>query len=234
MHPTAGTFTVLSAALLLASCGGVPAGPTEHESSTIELDKSEQVRVELRMGAGDLKIDDTATRLAEMDFAYNVPAWKPHVHYSSSGSRGDLRVIQEDTPAAIGGGHNRWDIRLNDKVAMDISVHFGVGKADLDLGNLDLRHVELKMGVGEVELDLRGHPKSSYDVRVEGGVGHARIYLPKTVAIHANASGGIGNIKARGLVSRNGRWINPDQENSPVVVRVDANGGVGEIELIAE
>lgn len=234
MHPTAGTFTTLSAALLLASCGAVPAGPTAHQSTKIDLDNSEQVRVELRMGAGDLKIASGTAHLAEMDFAYNVPAWKPDVHYSSTGSRGDLRIVQQDAPAAVGGGHNRWDIRLTDKVATDLTIHFGVGKAKLDLGSLDLRRISLEMGVGEVDLDLRGHPKQSYDVRVEGGVGHARIYLPGSVAIHANASGGIGHINTRGLVERNGRWINPGHENSPVVVRVEAQGGIGEIELIAE
>jgi hypothetical protein len=83
-------------------------------------------------------------------------------------------------------------------------------------------------------MDLRGNPKRSYDVRINGGVGEATIYLPRSVGIDATAKGGIGEIDVRGLEQRNGRWINPSQENSPVKIHLDVKGGVGQINIIAE
>ena len=66
------------------------------------------------------------------------------------------------------------------------------------------------------------------------GVGEATIYLPHDVGISARAEGGIGEISTKGLVDRNGRWINASQENSPITIRLDVKGGVGQINLIAE
>jgi hypothetical protein len=110
----------------------------------------------------------------------------------------------------------------------------GAGEAQMNLGSLSLRSVEMHMGAGEVKMDLRGNPKRSYDVRLNGGVGEATIYLPLSVGIDATAQGGIGEIDVHGLEQRNGRWINASQENSPVKIHLDVKGGVGQINIIAE
>jgi hypothetical protein len=231
---TAKPLVTLLSALLLAGCHKEPTIATQHESKTIELDNSEQTRVELRMGVGKLKVSGGAQNLADADFAYNVASLKPEVEYHSTGTRSDLRIAQRSNVNTGGEMTNEWNVRLNDKRPMDISVHFGVGEADMTLGSLSLRSVDLEVGVGEVKMDLRGNPARSYDVHIQGGVGEATVRLPKTVGIIATAGGGIGDIKVDGLTESNGRWINPGQESSPVTIRVDVKGGVGEIHLIAE
>jgi hypothetical protein len=117
---------------------------------------------------------------------------------------------------------------------MDLVVKMGAGEAHLNLGSLNLRSVVFDLGAGELDADLRGNPKRSYDVRINGGVGQATIHVPSTVGISATATGGIGEINVRGLEQRNGRWINPGHENSPVTIRLDVKGGVGQIDLVAE
>jgi hypothetical protein len=134
----------------------------------------------------------------------------------------------------FGNANNRWDVRLNDGVLMDVVTKLGAGEANMNLGSMNLRNVELNIGAGEVKMDLRGNPKRSYDVRINGGVGEATVYLPRGVAIDATAQGGIGEIEVRGLEKRNGRWINAAQENSPVKIHLEVKGGVGQINLIAE
>jgi hypothetical protein len=228
------TLVAIAAASLLVACHKVPTIETQHESKIIELDKSEQTRVELRMGVGELKINGGSQHLAEADFTYNVEAWKPTVEYHSTGTRSDLKVSQRQNVSTEGDTKNEWSLRLNDKVPMDISVHFGVGEAEMNLGSLALRNVDLEVGVGEVKMDLRGNPARSYDVHIKGGVGEATVRLPKSVGIIATAAGAVGDINVQGLVERNGRWINPGHESSPVIIRVDVKGGVGDIRLIAE
>jgi hypothetical protein len=136
--------------------------------------------------------------------------------------------------SGVGNTQNRWDLRLNNGVLMDLVTHMGAGEAQMNLGSLSLRSVEMHMGAGEVKMDLRGNPKRSYDVRLNGGVGEATIYLPLSVGIDATAQGGIGEIDVHGLEQRNGRWINASQENSPVKIHLDVKGGVGQINIIAE
>jgi len=225
---------LIAASLILTSCESAPAGPTQHESTHIDLDKSEQTRVELKMGAGELNVDGGAATLADADFTFNVPAWKPRVEYHSTGLRGDLVIAQPEGINGMGNTEYRWDVKLNDGVLMDLVTHLGAGEARMNLGSLSLRNVELNIGAGEVKMDLRGNPKRSYDVRINGGVGEATVQLPRNVAIEATAQGGIGGVDVRGLEERNGRWVNASQENSPVKIHIDVKGGVGQINLIAE
>jgi predicted membrane protein len=104
----------------------------------------------------------------------------------------------------------------------------------MNLGSLDLRSVRIEMGVGEVRVDLRGKPTRDYNVNIQGGVGQATVYLPRDVGVVAKAAGGIGNISVHGLEKRGGQYINPAHENAPVTIHLNVEGGVGEINLIAE
>jgi hypothetical protein len=208
----------------------------EYSSESVELDQSEVVRVDLEMGAGDLRVSDGAQKLLRGDFSYNVPTWKPEVRYRSEGSRGVLTVKQPGSnhTATLGKTQYRWDLQLNNKVPLDLAVRFGAGQAKLDLGSLILRGVELNMGVGHLDMDLRGKVKHSYTVSIHGGIGQATVRLPADAGIYAEAHGGIGAIKVRGLRSMGGHWESDSYEHAENKIRIDVNGGIGEINLIAD
>ena len=116
---------------------------------------------------------------------------------------------------------------------MDVVTHLGAGNAELNVGDLNLRGVEVHMGVGNLNMDLRGDPKRDYNVEIHGGVGNASVRLPSGVGIVADAKGGIGNIEAKGLEKRNGRWVNAKHEDAKVTIHLDIRGGVGNITLLA-
>lgn len=225
------------AAVFLAGCefSSVPVGPTQHDSKSVELDKSEMARVDLRMGAGNLNIKGGSSKFVEADFTYNVPSWKPEFRYTNTGVRGDL-VIEQPSHGRVHGGSNNyiWDLRFNDEKPLDLTAHFGAGEANLNLGSMSLRSLDIEMGVGELKLDLRGNPKRSYDVRIRGGVGEATVYLPKDVGIEADAQGGIGGISASGLRKEEGRYVNDAFATAKTKIHLNIRGGVGSINLIAE
>ncbi len=223
--------------ILLTGCviNSVPTGPLEDETKSIDLDKSEKVRVELKMGVGTLNVTGGSKKLMDADFSYNVPAWKPEVRYTTTGSWGNLTIEQPGGSKNSGGNVKyNWDLRFNNDVPLEMTTHFGVGEAELNLGSLTLRNLEIQMGVGSLKLDLRGNPKRDYDVRIRGGVGEATVYLPNNVGIEADAAGGIGGIDARGLEKRGGRYINSAYDNAKVRIHLDVRGGVGAIHLIAD
>jgi len=186
------------------------------------------------MGVGQLTVDGGADKFVDADFTYNVPSWKPLVKVDSSSFRKHILIEQPRGSGSHGHTTYKWNVRLNDNVPLDVVAHLGVGESRLNLGSVNLRSLEMNIGVGEVKVDLRGKPSRDYTVNVNGGVGHAVIYLPRNVSVVANAHGGIGHIDMRGLGKRGGSWINPAHENSPVTIHVDVNGGIGEIQLIAE
>jgi len=230
------TALVLAVTVLLSGCvvNTDFGGPPQHLDQSIDLDKSEMARVEIKMGAGELHVEGGASKLMEAGFDYNNLSSKPVVRYNASSFRGELVIEQ---PSAFHGGKNsnyKWDLRFNDKLPLDVVTHLGAGEARLNLGSMNLRSVEVHMGVGQVELDLRGSPARDYNVEIHGGIGQAIVHLPSSVGIVANASGGIGNIDVHGLEKRNGRWTNSAYEHSPVTIHLDVQGGIGNITLTAE
>jgi hypothetical protein len=231
------TLLLAAAGFALAGCGihvDNNTGPLEHDNVHIDLGKAELVKVELKMGAGEMKVAGGAQKLMDADFSYNVTTFKPSVNYSDTGVRGYLTVEQKGSTSIHGHMKNIWDIRLNDSVPMDLVVHFGAGEGRMDLGKLSLRSVDINMGVGEMKIDLRGTPKRDYNVHMRGGVGEATVYLPKDVGVMATASGGIGGIKVTGLHKEGGHYVNDAYEKSKIKVNVDVQGGVGSINLIGE
>jgi hypothetical protein len=210
-------------------------GPVQHDSKVIDRDNAEIVQVDLHMGAGTLRVGDTADKLMRADFDYDIPGWKPEVRYNSAAGRGTLHIRQPEVREA-NVGHNKyeWDVRLNRDVPLEIDAHFGAGDAKLDLASLNLRRVSIDMGVGKLDLDLRGHPKKSYDVRVHGGVGEAVVHVPSDVGVVADAHGGIGEISASGLRKSGDRYVNDAYRDSAVTIHLQVEGGIGSIRLISD
>ena len=223
----------LPAVVVLTACN-VVAGPTVHDTQAIDLDRSESTRLDLKIGAGELKVSGGAAKKMEAEFEYSQ-SLKPTVEHRTSGSTSEITVAQTGSGGfSFGGNKSRWDLRLNDEVPMDVAAKLGAGQADMQLGSLNLRSLNVDIGVGEVNVDLRGTPKKSYNVHINGGVGEARVYLPRGAGISASAAGGIGEVRVEGLEKRGDRWINPGHENDPVQITVDARGGVGEIRIVAQ
>lgn len=202
----------------------------QHDSARVTLDNAKSAHINLNMGGGELKVSDGAEILLNASFDYNVPEWKPTVE---SNGLGDVTIRQGSNGGHIGRNQqNNWSIQLNPEVPMEILTKLGGGEATLNLGKLNLRHVEMDMGAGDLTIDLRGSPKTSYDVRARGGAGDATIYLPPGVGIEATATGGIGDVEASGLHQDGHRYYNDALGKSDVTVRLDIQGGVGSIRLV--
>jgi hypothetical protein len=222
-------LALVATAALLSGCGFNSTGETRNDTVTFDLDDSKSVRVNLRMGGGELKVTSGTAKLMEGNFSYNVPEWKPVVDYKAGS--GELSISQPGYSASFGNSVNTWAVNLNRSVPLDIVANIGAGEASLALGELNLSRVDLNIGAGKMSVDLRGEPKRDYTVQILGGVGDTTVQLPKDVAISATATKGIGDISIEGLEQRDGVWVNPDRIGAPVTVRIDIKGGVGQINL---
>jgi hypothetical protein len=221
-------------ALCLAGCviDSTPTGPLQYDSFHLDKDRSEVVKVNLNMGAGKLQVGSGTEKLLQAYFTYNVPSWKPVVKYDA----GTLTIDQGNARHNFSPGRSKyeWDLRFNRETAFDFGVNFGAGEAQLDLGSLNLRSVDVQMGVGKLNLDLRGRPQHDYNVHIQGGIGEAVVRLPAGAGVYANAEGGIGEVKTRGLKKEGDHWENDAYATAKVKVRVDVQGGIGSITLIGD
>ena len=226
-------FLVCLALLLAAACNieDRESGPPQTESRTVKLGDAKSVRVEIDMPAGELSIGPGAQELVEADFTYHNMSAKPLVEYNVNGGQGRLSIRPPESSHGRGGGHNRWELRLSNRVPMQLKVEQGAGHAKLTLGGLALSRLEVEIGAGETTVDLTGDWKNDLTASIQGGVGRATVRLPSDVGVRASAQGGIGAVHVHGLRKEGDAYVNDAYGKSPVTVNVRVEGGVGEINL---
>lgn len=90
------------------------------------------------------------------------------------------------------------------------------------------------MGVGKLDVDLRGAPRHTYNVSIHGGIGEATVRVSSDAGVYAEAHGGIGSIKVRGLNQEEGHWVSPTYDRAENKIRIAVHGGIGQINVIAD
>jgi hypothetical protein len=226
---TAAWLVILFAVLFSAGCIE-PDTRENSERRTVALGEARLAQAQVDMGAGELRIEGGAENLLDADFVYSSRE-RPEVQYRVSGDRGYLSVRQPPT-RGIHGHTNRWDLRLNDKAVGELRVNLGAGEAQLKLSGMSLTRLEVDVGAGELRLDLTGPWDKDLEGNVRGGVGEATVRLPRSIGVRVRATGGIGGINAQGLRQEGGYYYNDAYGKSPVKLRLDVTGGIGEINLI--
>jgi hypothetical protein len=202
-----------------------------HEVEAIERQGSEPVHVHIHMPAGELRLSGGSSKLMEADFKYDETEGKPKISYQVSSQGGQLDLAQPGRKFHFGRTHNDWDIRLGNNIPMELTIDMGAGQSDVKVGDLSLNRLEINMGAGQVIADLTGDWKKDLEASIRGGVGNAVIRLPEDVGVRVHATGGIGSISAGGLRREGNEYSNEMYGKSPVTLRLDISGGVGNIEL---
>jgi hypothetical protein len=226
----------LMAAMLLASCGSqARVGSLRTESQSVELGDAESVRAEINFGAGDLELSGGADKLLEADFNYNVAALKPEVKYTD----GTLVVRQPEINGLpdlrdITDFRNEWNLRLNDKVPMDLKVDVGAGSSDLQLAGLSLTGLEVTLGAGTYTLDLSGDWARDLNVTIDTGAANISVRLPKDVGARVKVEDGPHTIETTDLTKDGDVYTNAAYGVSQVTMQIDLQAGIGQITLDVE
>lgn len=224
-----GIFILLAGALF-AAC--VAVGELKEETRTIALDNAESVNVELKMGAGELKLEGGARELMEGHFSYNIDHWKPEIDYHLVGKRGILSVRQGKSHGIpVGNEKNKWEIYLKNDIPLDLKLKFGAGEGKIDLREMTLNSLAIDMGVGEMTLDLSGERKKSLDVTIDGGIGHGTLYLPENLGVKIRIDGGIGSVNAAGFSKSGHVYTNDAYGKTDVLIDINIDAGIGSIDL---
>ena len=176
-------FDLVDAAKTAAAASGVAiAGNARDAVASAHLDDVFRLGKH-RIICGDATDPVVAAKLMDGDFEYNIPSWKPDVRYNATGFRGELVIEQPSNSKGSSNTTYKWNVHFNDKLPLDMTTHLGAGEARMNLGSVNLRNLELQLGVGEVDVDLRGKPTHDYNVKIAGGIGQATVHLPASVGI---------------------------------------------------
>ena len=226
--PTKGIslWVALVASLIMAGChidSDHRSGRSVTETRSAQLGNAKSVSVKVHMGAGELKLGGGASDLMDGDFTVERAGIEPEIDYHVSGGRGTLSIRQPS------GG--KADIRLKNDVPMELEVKLGAGKSELIVGSLELRKLDVSVGVGECTVDLAGDWKENLKATIKGGIGKATVLLPEDTGVRVKAHGGIGEIRRGPLEQKGGAFVNEAYGKSPVTLEVEVEGGIGEINL---
>jgi hypothetical protein len=229
-------FAAVAATVLVgAACETqrVEVGELQTEARSVDLENADSVRASLRIGLGELKVGGGADSLMEADFAYNVAAWRPGVTYEVVGDTGELSVQQQGLREGIPTRdvRNEWDLRLSDEVPVDLSVQMGGGVGNLDLDSLDLTGLNLDVGAGVSRVDLARAWDRDLSAVIRGGAGQVTVLLPSQVGVRVDAGTRLGRINADGLRREGQAFVNDAYGASDVTLRVEVQGGAGQINL---
>jgi hypothetical protein len=256
------TLLILIAASFVATataCNrGVRVGDLQTKSETVELDDADSVNVAIQMGAGELDVTGGASELLEATYTYNVEELNPQATFAN----GRLEVKHSDVDEGIaslfdlGEYRNEWDLKLNEDVPMEMTIDLGAGRSNLTLGALSLSTLNIHGGAGDIELnlnnsqslsqlavdigagettiDLTGDWQNDLNARIAGGVGQLNLRLPSEVGVMIEAETGVGDVNTTGLTRDGNTYTNDAYGVSDVTLRVDIDGGVGQINLEAE
>ena len=155
----------------------------------------------------------------------------------------------------------RWEIGLAPSIPLDLDIHGGVGVSKLDLSGLQIKHLKLHSGVGEIHLDLPAMPEP-YTVELDGGVGETSVTIAEGAALRMRVSGGVGSVKLRlpetsaarievqggvggakfaprfarvksggDFISQSGTWETSGFSLASHPIVIHFNGGVGELKV---
>ena len=180
------------------------------------------VTVEVKYGAGDLRIRSAASgTLYRMQLRYDEDAFQPVSEYR----RGRLRVGVESTNRRIPVGDRSdgaMQLELAHGVPMDLELDFGAVRADLDLGGLSLTDLQLRTGASETRLNV-STPNPSRLRRAQMEVGAADFtarQLGNLNTTDLDISAGVGKVR----LELTGDW----REDATVEVQM----GLGSLELV--
>lgn len=123
-----------------------------------------------------------------------------------------------------------WDLALHPGVTTDMIVDFGVGKAELDLRDLQIGEIKVEHGIGQTILLLPS--ADNMDIVLGGGIGEIRVVIPKDVGVRLRADVGIGNVLVPSDYTRDGDfYLSPGYAAAGKQIEMVIDLGIGSVQV---
>ncbi len=151
-----------------------------------------------------------------------------------SGTRATIDLRTEGVIVApfFGGWSDQpsWDLALHPEVATDLIVDFGVGKAELDLQDLQIGEINVEQGLGQMILLLPS--MDNMDINLDGGIGEIRVVIPEDVGVRFRAGVGIGNVLVPSDYTRDGDfYLSPGYAAAENQMEMVIDLGIGSVHV---
>lgn len=162
--------------------------------------------VKVEYGAGELRLEPaTAPLLYQLEMRYDEDAFSPITDYDAEARRLRLGVRSHDRRGGVNLDEgSRATLALARDVPLTLDLEFGAGQADLDLGGMSLRRLNLSTGASETHIRF-GSPNAipAEAINIEAGAAEVEVVgLGNARAARYTFQGGVGST----LLDFTGTW----------------------------
>ncbi len=201
---------------------------------TIPLQSAQEAVIDINHGAGVLKIGSGAnpSNLMEGSFVGGV---EHRIDYSSQWASLNLSLPSNQVfglSDLAGTEGFRWDMRLNDRIPLDLRLHTGAGENKVDLRSLLVRKLILETGASSSNIVLPAKAGST-TVEVRAGVASVMLRVPQGVAGRIHIKSGLVGFKIDNtrFPIKGSVYESEDFDTAENQVDVMVEAGVGSIEI---
>ena len=203
------------------------------ETTTLDLPLEQATEAEIRVdyGAGELRIGGGSASLADGTFEGGVEHEVQH--------RDGRAILRLRSPSVViwpwgwGPGVRRhWQLRLNERIPIALSVHSGASDCRMDLERLKITRLRIESGASSLDVTLparAGHTEA----RVSTGAASLSMRVPEGVAalIRVDSALSSTDVDRRRFPREGGVYRSPgyDTAENRVDIRIDT--GVGSISI---
>jgi hypothetical protein len=215
----------LPAAVLIALGASAPPAAAQDwrtETMSRQLAGQERLEIDLRNAVGTLRVRPANARtLFSMNLSYDAEVFRAVTEFD--GERATLGLEGRDRDLRIKKGNRtpEMDVRLSPAVPLDLSLDFGAGRAEVDLGGLRLSDLDIETGASETRLDV-SEPNREVLRSARIAVGAAQFTAERIGNLNAeqlSVDAGVGHV----VLSLDGSWQRD--------LDIDVEMGVGAIEI---
>ncbi len=155
------------------------------------------------------------------------------LNVSAAGSLARLELRDSGAvgfPFVVSGDRAAWTLAVTDQVPVDLKVAMGAGEMTLDLGGLDITHLEVDTAVGQttIRLPSRGH----FQGKVNSAIGQIVIEVPSGLGLRLHLSSGIAGVSVPPSFRHEGDdYTSPGYGSAEGTVDLEISQAIGSIQI---
>ncbi len=212
------------------------AGEPTIQQFNVPLENARDAAVSMQFGAGHLTVsslgNDTASLLAA-DLRHYRGQEGVQSGVRRTGDHVDVTIRgREGTRINVPGeSSERWDVRFNPSVPLDLRVQGGAANVDLDLGGLDVRNLMVDMGAATTRIRM---PEAGQTrAQIKTGMADLRVEVPEGVAARITTQGGLSSFEIdESRFPRQGSvYVSPDFETAANRVELIIDAGMASVRV---
>ena len=173
---------------------------------TVPASAADQTRIKLELPVGELKLFGGGDRSLAVEGEYGlrlrdqrvgvtsrVVADRLEIDIESPLTHRDLEFGALNLPGDV---WEEWELGVNPEVDTRVVYEGGVGRLNLDLSDLQVTDVDVRVGVAELNLVLPEAGRS--EISLEAGVGDMNVVIPEGLAARIRIRGGVAAVDIDG------------------------------------